>query len=126
MEKIKKILIKKRYKLTKPRIAILNFLFKANNPYSAKEISKKLKNVDLVSIYRNLALFSKLNLINEEFFEKEKKYCLAIHPHHHIICRKCGKIEKIICNHNFYNKFKNYSDIKHQLILTGICSKCKL
>lgn len=126
MQKIKAKLSNSGYKITKPRVDILSFLEKANKPYSAQEIFKKIKNVDLASVYRALTLFAKLDIVNEEIFDKEKKYCLATDPHHHIVCRKCDKMETMKCEHNYSNKFKNFSNIKHQLVLTGVCNKCKI
>lgn len=113
------------YKLTRSRLGVLNFLEKANKPYSAQEIHNKLNKTDLVSVYRTLSLLAKIGVVNEEFFNKEKKYCLNNRPHHHIVCRNCNKVESVECNHNWSNSFKNFKDIDHKLILTGICMKCQ-
>ena len=120
-----KKLIEAGYKLTKPRLAILVFLAKASQPYSAQEIATKVKGIDLVSVYRNLTLFSNLDIVHEDIFLKEKKYCLADSPQHHIVCRLCGHTERIECHHDYFNKVNNFSDIKHQLMLSGVCNNCK-
>lgn len=126
MDKFKKKLTSLGYKITKPRLEILFFLAKKSKPYSAQEIFKGIHNVNLVSVYRILSLFTELEIVNEEIFDKERKYCLATNLHHHLVCRKCGKIVSIRCNHDYNNKFKNFSDIKHKLVLSGICDQCKL
>ncbi|OIO17378.1 hypothetical protein COV56_01675 [Candidatus Kuenenbacteria bacterium CG11_big_fil_rev_8_21_14_0_20_37_9] len=126
MENIEEKLVNLGYKLTKPRVKVLRFLRKTSStPYSAQDIFKKIQGVDLASVYRVLALFNDLEIANEEFFGKEKKYCLATNPHHHVVCRRCGKTKMVECDHDYGNKFQNFSDIRHQLILTGICNKCK-
>lgn len=110
------------YKLTKPREAILKFLQKNHTPLSATDIHKKLDNINLASIYRTLKLFTKLKIIQQEFINNENYYYLADKKHHHIICRNCGYLECIPCKHYF--KIKNFSEIDHQIILTGLCNKC--
>ena len=125
MEKLKEKLSSSGYRLTKPRLEVLCFLEKANKPYSAQEIFKKIENVDLVSVYRILSILVELNMVNQETFGKEKKYCLNSSPHHHIVCRKCGKTSNVQCNHSYTNKFEDFSDVRHKLILTGICKQCK-
>lgn len=123
MIKLEKILLKAGYKLTKPRLAVLGFLAGSHLSISARDLYKKIRRFDLASIYRTLNLFQELHIVNVEFIDKEKIYCLADKPHHHIICTECGYIEKIECNHLFGN-FKNFRDIHHQLTLTGVCNNC--
>ena len=123
MEKLKKQLVKAGYKITTPRIEVLEGLSSAHHPISARELHKKTKKIDRASVYRTLNLFEELRLVNIEVIKKEKLYCLADVPHHHIICKKCGYTEEVKCNHNFDN-FKNFSNIYHQLTLIGVCNKC--
>lgn len=121
---IKKILSKSGYKLTKPRLEVLKFLQKEKKIISARDLHKKIRNTDRASVYRTLNLFEELNLVNIEIINKEKLYCLASHPHHHIICRQCGYTEKFECTNKEFGKFSNFENIHHQLTLTGICNKC--
>jgi Fur family ferric uptake transcriptional regulator len=121
---ISKKFIESGYKLTKPRSQVLNSLKKEKSLISARNLHKKIKNVDRASIYRTLNLFEKLNIVNVEIIEKEKLYCLADHPHHHIICRKCGYTEEFDCDNKEFKKFNNFSNIHHRLTLTGVCNKC--
>ncbi len=123
MEKFKKQLIEVGYKMTIPRMAVLEKLVVFHHPISARDLHKKIKIVNRASVYRTLNLFEELHLVNVEVIEKEKLYCLADVPHHHIICKKCGYMEKVKCNHNF-GYFKNFINIQHQLTLTGVCNKC--
>jgi Fur family ferric uptake transcriptional regulator len=111
------------YKLSEPRFLILDFLKKSHGPLSAQEISKQLKSINLASVYRSLGLFTELEIVNSELIGTEKKYCLAKTAHHHIICVKCGYLERVECNHAFTN-IKNFTNIKHQLTLSGLCHKC--
>ncbi|MBD3361095.1 hypothetical protein GF366_04835 [Candidatus Peregrinibacteria bacterium] len=117
-------LAKLGYKFTKPRLQVLNYLEKEKSLISARNLHKKIKAIDRASVYRTLNLLEKEHLVNVEIIEKEKLYCLADHPHHHIICRKCGYAEEFDCDKNEFKKFYNFSNIHHQLTLTGICNKC--
>jgi len=125
MEQLKQKLIKSGNILTKARLAVLEYLSDNHSPLSARDLHKKLKHFDRASVYRTLNLFEDLHLVNVEVVDKEKIYCLADEPHHHIICKKCGYMEKIECNHSF-GHFKNFTNIYHQLTLTGVCNKCAL
>ncbi len=125
MEKLKQKLVEVGYKATKPRLAVLEFLTTNHTPISARDLHKKLKHFDRASVYRTLNLFEDLHLVNAEVVDKEKIYCSADKPHHHIICKKCGYMEKIECKHSF-GHFKNFTSIYHQLTLTGVCNKCVL
>lgn len=123
MKKLKKQLIDAGYKMTTPRQLVLSELFACHHPISARNLHKKIKTVDQASVYRALNLFEDLHLVNVEVIKKEKLYCLAVVPHHHIICKKCGYTEEVKCYHDF-NSFKNFFNVYHQLTLTGICNKC--
>jgi len=125
MEILKQKLIKAGYALTKARLAVLDYLSGNHSPISARNLHQKLKHFDRASVYRILNLFEELHVVNAEAVDKEKIYCLADEPHHHIICKRCGYMEKIECKHSF-GHFKNFTDIYHRLTLTGVCNKCAL
>ena len=123
--KAETILSQAGYKLTRPRLAVLKCLQKQNRLFSARDLFKKIKNVDQASVYRTLKIFEELSVVNTEIVNKEKLYCLADHPHHHVICRKCGYSEEFPCiKKQEYKKFKNFTDLRHQLTLVGVCGKC--
>jgi Fe2+ or Zn2+ uptake regulation protein len=115
---------KSGYKVTKPRLQVLNSLEKEKKLISARNLYKKIKSIDRASVYRTLNLLEKLRIVNVEIIEKEKLYCLANRPHHHIICRKCGYVEDFDCDNIEFKIFNNFSNIHHQLTLTGVCNKC--
>jgi Fur family transcriptional regulator, ferric uptake regulator len=110
-------------KMTKQRLEVLDILAAYGKPISARGIHEKVKHADLASVYRTLNLLEEKSLVNMEIVRKEKLYCLATEPHHHIFCKICGYAEEVVCGHSF-GKFKNFSDVHHQLTLTGICAKC--
>ncbi|NCD01001.1 transcriptional repressor [bacterium] len=122
-KKIKQKFIDSKYNMTPNRAIILNFLEGKNKPLSVDQINSSLKSIDRATIYRALKVFVEIGLVNYETVNLKKIYCLNDKPHHHIICSKCGKIEKVSCCHNF-SKIKNFKNIEHTLTLRGICSNC--
>lgn len=123
MNKLQKELASYSVKLTKPRLAVLKQLKQSEKPLSAKELHKTVKEHDQASVYRALKLFEKIALAKVEIIGKEKLYCAKKEPHHHIICKKCGVIDSLPCNHVEY-KHTNFTDIEHHLTLRGVCKRC--
>jgi len=120
----RQIIKKAGYKLTRPRKLVLDFLSEKHTPYSPKDLHKKLKEqIDLVSVYRVLHLFTKLEIVYKEKIDGEYQYYLADSQHHHITCRKCNKIVCVPCNHLFSN-IKDFTKIIHEFSLSGVCNNC--
>lgn len=126
------------YKVTEQRKAILqvlasnqkNLLSVENLFYKAQEVCQK---TNMSTIYRNLEILEKLNLIykivTDNGLTLYKLICFEEH-HHHIICKRCGKTEAIeFCPLNTFieiSKDKNYILTDHKLELYGYCSDCQL
>lgn len=110
-------------RLTKPRLLVWQYLQTVHQPVSAKTCHQKLADLDLVSVYRALHLLAKLHLIQTETVDNEQHYCLAAVPHHHLICRVCGKTVAVPCRHSFAH-FKGFHNIEHALTLSGLCDSC--
>jgi Fe2+ or Zn2+ uptake regulation protein len=90
-------------KLTKPRKAMLEILQKSALPITAAEVHERLKRahrtVDLVTVYRNLAMLQELGLIDPVgFHEGQMRYEVrhGRQHHHHIRCRGCGRIADLM------------------------------
>lgn len=122
-ETAEELLTKSGYRLSAPRALVLSFLKKSCQPFSAQEIGKEIKSINLVSVYRTLHILEEVGIVNCETIGTEKRYCLAGEAHHHIICNKCGHLERVKCTHSFAD-IKNFTNVKHQLTLSGLCKKC--
>ncbi len=80
-------------KLTKKREQILSVLKSSKGALSASEIHTKLPDMDLVTIYRNLEIFSKEKLIKRVVLSAtEAQYEYQAEPHHHAVCYDCEKV----------------------------------
>ena len=91
------------YRLTKPRKAVLGVLNETSKHLSAEDIylaiHKSYTDIGFATIYRTLDLLVKMNLVNRfEFGDGKARYELIYERkevpthHHHLICRKCGKV----------------------------------
>lgn len=80
-------------KLTKKREQILMVLKHHKGALSASDIHAKLPDMDLVTIYRNLEIFSKEKLIKRvALSDTQAQYEYQAEPHHHAICIDCEKV----------------------------------
>lgn len=128
----KKMLKTSGLKNTAPRLAVLEALSKAKRPETVEEIHKRIKKLDLVTLYRTLSSFEKKQIIKRIDLHKDAAYYeLSAEHHHHIICTDCGKLEDFeLCDMNdltkkIVAKASNFKNIKeHSLELFGICNTC--
>jgi len=131
------ILKEKGLKITSTRLDILNVFSDDCKPINAEYIYKILKKnqINLVTIYRTLLSFEKLDIIKRVDLHKESIFyeLRADHHHHHMICLKCKKIanfdgyqkdtESLITK--ALKKTKNFKSISHHSFdLFGICKEC--
>ena len=120
---MKNLLEKTGLKNTPCRLAIIELLSKSKTPFTAEVIHQALKKIyDLATIYRNLESFEKKGLVFKETISRVDYYYLG-NANHHIICRVCSAIECVPCNHHKFN-VNNFTNISHQLLLTGVCNRC--
>lgn len=125
----------KGLKLTHQRSAILEALVASGEPLSAEEILKKRgkkAGMDLVTVYRGLKKFEEVGLVTRlEFGDGISRFELIFesgHHHHHVICRKCHKVEVLhLCNLDIHLEAvrkMGYQAVQHRLDFFGICSAC--
>jgi len=120
-------------RLTRQKLIILDFLQKNHNHPTAeviyRTVRKKLPNISLGTIYRNLNYLAE----NDFLIELKSKYDNKTHfdinnqDHLHFICLNCGiiydikRFEKIL-----QGKFKNLGKINRiECSLYGICKQCR-
>lgn len=129
---ISQLLSSNGLRLTTPRVAVFNALKEAPQPLSVVEIIRLLPEIDSVSVYRTIDLFTKLSITVSVSHGWKQRYELAepFQPHHHHIrCNQCEKlidldwpeleqqIEAISHKHQFHIT-------GHSFELNGICSDC--
>ncbi|WP_027964312.1 Fur family transcriptional regulator [Halalkalibacillus halophilus] len=127
------ILKEEGYKYTKKREDILTFFTKEDGYRTASDLlshmSKRYEGMSYDTIYRNLHLFSELELLESTELEGEKHFRLACgheEHHHHFICKSCGKTKAIhTCPMNVISHdFPGYTIDNHKFEVYGYCPKC--
>ncbi len=140
IKKYKRLLSQNNYKLTPQRNDILKVLienkethFSADRLY--KEVQKINPDIGLATIYRNLEIFSELNIVHKLEFESDYKHYELVdmdkEHHHHLICLNCNKILEF--SDEDLEKFekrleKEYSflTIDHHIKFYGYCNECHI
>ena len=119
-------------RLTKQRLAILNYLKNTKKHPSADKVYLTLKsqipNLSLATVYRNLKYFQKIGLIEDiGANQKTARFDGDNSRHFHFICDQCGKIDDIF-DLNLLNlalmKTKYPLINKVNLNIYGLCLKC--
>ena len=130
------ILKEKRLKITKPRKAIMRIITEAKEPISAEDIYMKAMQfnikMNLSTIYRNLEILEKSEVINKLSLEGEDKqyYDLKKKIHcHYLVCLSCKKVIPLLdCPLEDYEKeVENKTGFLitgHNFEFYGYCSDC--
>ena len=120
---------------SKQREEILNFIKESHIHLTAEEIylSLKAKNstVSKGTVYRNLNVLVEDDLIIKLPIDNgPDKYDYVHKPHHHAVCKKCGKVYDFDYEIDI-KKLKmsillktDLEDISDYIIVQGICKKC--
>lgn len=140
IERIKKQLHAKGYKLTPQREATVTVLLEREEDHlSAEEIfllvKDKTPEIGLATVYRTLELLTELEIVDKiNFGDGVSRYDLRKeginHFHHHLVCMECGSVEEImedllidvekIVEERWQFQVKN-----HRLTFHGVCKQCQ-
>jgi len=136
----KELIEKEGYTLTRPRRIILEVLVQAKKHLDAKEIYDEVRknNIGIATVYRNLALFHSLGIIQEIMIKGKSYYEINKHSkkdlHIHFKCTRCHSIIDIDYNnlncqcHNLNDSVEsNYNMVvfDSSIMLIGLCDKCR-
>jgi Fe2+ or Zn2+ uptake regulation protein len=134
IESIVLALKEKGIKSTPQRIYIYKKVKEMQGHLTAEEIYQKIKDeipsLSLSTVYRTLRYFEEKGIINSMMASKDyglTVFDTNISPHHHFICRVCGKIEDIEEKSIKVNFVKNIPGKKEKfsVIIKGICPDCE-
>jgi len=80
-------------KITAKRKKIIDTLKETKKFISARDLSKKVSEIDQATVYRTLDLLVKENLAKKFVFEGTESVYEYAHPdHHHAVCGDCEKV----------------------------------
>jgi len=123
-----------KLRVTPQRVLVYKELVNSEDHPSAdvlyERISKNYPDVSFDTVYRTLATFAEIGLIDQvDGFGTSMRFDPKIGEHHHFRCRKCGEI--IDFESDYYNKItipkgiaKKCEVLKLQVTLEGFCRKC--
>lgn len=121
------------YSLTAARKVVFEAL-QYQEPQSMRDVVSRCKAIDRASVYRTVALFEQLGIVQR--LQMGWKYRLELSDdfhehHHHLHCTHCGKttalpedleLEKSL---HAMAEAHNFQLQSHQLELSGTCQNCQ-
>ncbi|MBU1016184.1 transcriptional repressor [Patescibacteria group bacterium] len=130
-----RLLRAKGYKITGPRVAVLEVLSKAEIPLSAYDIEEHIpKNIrsNVVTIYRVLDVFEELGIAHRIHTKEGYVRCdfeLKRGCHYFAVCDKCGRTSEFLHKDPCFLKKiipKNLplKNLKHITEVSGTCQQC--
>jgi Fe2+ or Zn2+ uptake regulation protein len=120
--------------MTKARRVVFD-TFKNQEPMSMNELVKRVKGkIDRASVYRTVALFEKLGIIQRLQIGWKYKLELSDHfnyHHHHISCTSCSMVAPLREDHLLETSLQNLAQEygflpkSHQIEIQGLCARCQ-
>ena len=122
----------KSLRVTSPRLAMLKILAQAKHPLSAEQVHAAADGeLDLVTVYRSLGALDEAGIVQRHPLERGRSlYALVSqgHHHHHVICRRCGRIERLpgcdVGRIESAARARGFADLTHVMEIYGVCPTC--
>lgn len=124
------------FRTTKLRSALLSIFADQIKPFSVDEITtalgKKKLSVHKVTLYRELAVLVKAEVISPIYFHDQiQRYEFVQHKHHHhVVCTSCGVIADVEIDDELegqipaIEKKTKFTLLRHSLEFFGLCKTC--
>ena len=135
MEEVYKKIISSAGRITKIKKAIIDALLESCCFLTKTELIKKLKSKkihpDRSTIYRELKFLEKNNIVIRNTILGTDYYEIPQTHHHHLVCVKCNKIDKVEIDNRLKKEEKQiaqknkFNIINHSLEFYGYCHKCQ-
>jgi len=124
----------KGYRITKPRLIILNAIRNSEKHPTVEEVYNMVKpqipNISLGTVYRTLGLLEELGLLQKVVYDQSStRYDSNLEAHYHAICLDCGKLLDIVKSvlGNLEAHFPGdmgFTIVGHKLEFYGYCKNC--
>lgn len=122
-------------RMTHQREIILEELNKSRTHPTADDlygmVRTRLPRISLATVYRNLEQMSEAGLVRKLVFSGcQNRFDGVVKSHHHIRCRKCGKVADIKARVSDLSEHVmpedcGYDDVSFVVEFTGICPDCR-
>ncbi|MCT2535942.1 transcriptional repressor [Aquibacillus koreensis] len=127
------ILKEKGYKYTGKREEMLTFFAVENRYRTAKDLLQYMEpnyeGISFDTIYRNLHLFSDVDILEATELNGEKHFRMKCdhHHHHHFICKECGVTKEIhrCPMDDIQEELKSFAIQDHKFEIYGLCPGCQ-
>jgi Fur family ferric uptake transcriptional regulator len=123
------------YRLTQPRLAVLQVLKENDKGLTPEEIYQQGKlicaSLGLVTVYRTLDLLTELGLVRRVHSEHRcHSYASAGSDRHYLVCDGCHRVIEFPCDGledliEGVRQRTGYTITDHLLELSGVCSGCQ-
>ncbi|MGB3477701.1 MAG: Fur family transcriptional regulator [bacterium] len=132
MGKLKNILKEKDLKPTYQRLKVLEYLDKHMNGHPTVEmiyeaLAKNIPTMSMTTVYNTLNAFLEKRLVSAVTITgTEIRYDFNTSPHHHFLCKKCGRIIDIDIKCPVVDKKKIYGHRIEEFhrYIKGVCKDC--
>jgi Fur family ferric uptake transcriptional regulator len=130
---LKILLNNKKLKATPGRLGLLDIFIHQAKPISVAELKSKVGDkTDLVTLYRNAEILTKIGALKRIRLQDKKDYYEFAQKahHHHLVCTNCGKVSDVkACAikpiNNKILKLSGFVKIEsHSLEFFGVCKMC--
>lgn len=115
------------HRLTKNRLALLEYLCQQERPVSIKQLEGALPKMNIVTIYRAIEQLQQDGIVERLTHNPKEQYFELASPyhqhHHHSVCSSCGKVADIEC-HLTLPTLKNFIPNLHVVTVYGWCTSC--
>jgi len=122
-------------RMTSQREIILKELQESCQHLTADELYERVKKfmprISLATVYRNLETLSEAGIIGKlEISGRQKRFDSDVHPHDHIYCLQCHRVDNIEFDRNLVNPAavasdKGYRITGYRVEFKGLCSSCR-
>ena len=122
-------------RMTSQREIILKELQDSHQHLTADELYERVKKfmprISLATVYRNLETLSEAGIIGKlEISGRQKRFDADVHPHDHIFCLQCQRVDNNEFDRNLVNPAavasdKGYRITGYRVEFKGICSSCR-
>lgn len=133
---VRRLLNSSSQRVTTQRTLLLELLRHSGGHVDADELyrraRKKNSRISLSTVYRNLQLFKKLELVDERHFDEEHHHyeVKSGEEHQHLLCIRCGKVVEFDypisgkLEEDIGKKF-DFDITGIEIHMTGLCSDCR-
>ena len=120
-------------KLTPQRLAVLDYLQRAEGHQTAEQIgaalNRRLPRAARATVYNALRALCDAGLVSEVRLDgATARYDTNLAPHHHFICRRCGRIEDVSAERASpapaVELGEGYEVEGVEIVLRGLCAAC--